>query len=87
MFRAEKDYGKLVSAALPLLKPDGVLLASTNAADLLPERFIESIEVAIKGAGRRVTQRHYVPQPPDFPVTRDEPAYLKTLWLRVTGGS
>ena len=87
VFRAEKDYGKLVTAALPLLKPDGVLLASTNAADLLPERFIEAIEVAIKGAGRRVTQRHYVPQPPDFPVTRDEPAYLKTVWLRVAGGS
>ena len=86
VFRAEKDYGKLVLAALPLLKPDGVLLASTNAADLLPERFIESIEVAIKGAGRRVTQRHYVPQPPDFPVSRDEPAYLKTVWLRVAGG-
>ena len=83
VFRAEKDYGKLVTTALPLLKPGGVLLASTNAADLLPERFIECIEVAIKSAGRRVTQRHYVPQPPDFPVTRDEPAYLKTAWLRV----
>ena len=83
VFRAEKDYGKLVTTALPLLKPGGVLLASTNAADLLPERFIECIEVAIKSAGRRVTQHHYVPQPPDFPVTRDEPAYLKTAWLRV----
>ena len=34
VFRAEKDYGALVSAALPLLKPGGVLFASTNAAGL-----------------------------------------------------
>lgn len=84
VFRAEKDYGKLVSAALPLLKPDGVLLASTNAAELAPERFIEMIDAAIQRAGRRVAQRHYVPQPPDFPITRDEPAYLKTVWVRVS---
>ena len=24
-----------------------------------------------------------MPQPPDFPITREEPAYLKTLWLRL----
>ena len=34
MFRAEKDYGALVAAALPLLKAGGTLLASTNAAGL-----------------------------------------------------
>ena len=32
VFRAEKDYGKLVAAALPLIKAGGVLFASTNAA-------------------------------------------------------
>jgi len=25
-----------------------------------------------------------VPQPPDFPVSRAEPAYLKTVWLRIS---
>jgi hypothetical protein len=34
-------------------------------------------------AGRRVRAEHYVPQPPDFPVSREEPAYLKTVWMRV----
>jgi hypothetical protein len=24
----------------------------------------------------------YVPQPPDFPITRAEPGYLKTVWLQ-----
>jgi 23S rRNA (cytosine1962-C5)-methyltransferase len=83
-FRAEKDYGRLVTAALPVLKPGGMLLASTNAADWLPEDFLAAVETAIRSARRKIVQRHYVPQPPDSPVSRAEPAYLKTVWLRTS---
>ena len=83
VFQAEKDYGKLVKAALPVLKPDGVLLASTNTATLAPEKFLEDISTAVRGAGRRIVKQHYVPQPPDFPITREEPGYLNTVWLRI----
>jgi 23S rRNA (cytosine1962-C5)-methyltransferase len=86
-FRAEDDYGRLVSLALPLLQPQGVLFAATNAARLDATAFIDQVHGAIAAAGRRIVQQHYVPQPPDFPVTRDEPAYLKTLWLRMDGPS
>ena len=82
-FRAEKDYGKLVTAALPVLKPGGILFASTNAASLPPENFLADVEAAIHAAKRKILQRHYVPQPPDFPVSRAEPAYLKTVWMRI----
>jgi 23S rRNA (cytosine1962-C5)-methyltransferase len=82
-FRADKDYGDLVTAALPVLKPDGILLASTNAADWPPENFLADVETAIHAAKRKTLQRHYVPQPPDFPISRAEPAYLKTVWLRI----
>jgi 23S rRNA (cytosine1962-C5)-methyltransferase len=82
-FRAESDYSRLVATALPLLKDQGVLLASTNAARLEPERFLEQLQAAVRSVGRRVTQQHYVPQPPDFPIHREEPAYLKTVWLRI----
>ncbi len=85
VFQAAKDYGRLVTAALPALKPGGVLLASTNAATLKPEDFLAQITAAIASAGRRIAQQHYVPQPPDFPITREEPAYLKTVWMRVEG--
>lgn len=84
-FRAEKDYGRLVSAALPLLKPNGVLFASTNAAAWPPEDFCRSVREAVRAGHRRVAREHYVPQPPDFPITREEPAHLKTLWLRISG--
>jgi 23S rRNA (cytosine1962-C5)-methyltransferase len=83
VFQAEKNYGALVAGALPLLKPGGTLLASTNAAGFAPEDFIEAVTGSIRRAGRRVALRHYAPQPPDFPIERAEPAYLKTLWLRV----
>jgi len=83
VFRAEKDYSKLVAAALPLLKSSGVLFASSNAEDWPPEHFVAMVEGAIRSGKRTILQRHYVPQPPDFPVSRAQPAYLKTLWLRV----
>jgi 23S rRNA (cytosine1962-C5)-methyltransferase len=81
VFQAEKDYGALAAAALPLLKRGGILFASTNAAGFAPEEFLETLDAAM--GVRRVVQRHYAPQPPDFPIERAEPAYLKTVWLRI----
>jgi 23S rRNA (cytosine1962-C5)-methyltransferase len=82
-FSAERDYGSLVAAALAVLAPGGVLLCSTNAARLPPPAFLEAVRGAVAAAGRTVVAEHYVPQPPDFVVTKEEPAYLKTVWLRV----
>ncbi|HZI30773.1 MAG TPA: pseudouridine synthase [Candidatus Binatia bacterium] len=84
VFRVEKNYGDLVNAALPVLKPEGVLLASTNAADWPPEKFLSSVTSAVRAAKRKIVNQHYVPQPPDFPVSRTEAAYLKTAWMRIS---
>lgn len=83
MFRAEADYGKLVAATLPVLAPDGVLFTSTNAAQLDPESFLDAVASAVRSDGRHVRRRQYVPQPPDFPVSAGEPAYLKTCWWQI----
>jgi 23S rRNA (cytosine1962-C5)-methyltransferase len=85
-FQAQKDYGGLVAQAVPLLQDGGVLLAGSNAGVWRPEEFVAAVEGAAAGQGRRIVQRHYAPQPPDFPITRDEPAYLKTLWVRLSQG-
>jgi len=82
-FQVRKDYDRLVREAIRLLAPGGILFASTNAANWKPEEFLESVREALSGAGRSVSQTHYAPQPPDFPITRSEPAYLKTAWLRI----
>jgi 23S rRNA G2069 N7-methylase RlmK/C1962 C5-methylase RlmI len=66
-----------------LLARGGVLFASTNAAGWAPEAFLAAVKAATHAAGRRILQEHYVPQPPDFPISRTEPAYLKTVWLRL----
>ena len=84
VFRAEKDYGGLAAAALLVLKSGGVLLASTNAATLSPEDFLHAIKQAVADHGRRILRQHYVPQPPDFPVTKAEPAYLKSVWMKIS---
>jgi 23S rRNA (cytosine1962-C5)-methyltransferase len=82
-FRAETDFHRLVAASLSCLKPDGVLFASSNAGQLSPELFLRQITEAIRASGRQIQQRYYAPQPPDFPIARDEPAHLKSLWLRI----
>jgi 23S rRNA (cytosine1962-C5)-methyltransferase len=83
VFRAEKDYGALLTAALPLVKPGGTILASCNTATLEPEIFVDTLGRSIVEAGRSLLSQIYIPQPPDFPVHRTEPAYLKTVWLQV----
>lgn len=83
VFRAETDYPRLVADALRLLRKGGVLFASSNAARWAPEPFLAAIHNAIDLAGRRIVQEKYFPQPPDFPISREEPGYLKTVWLRV----
>ena len=80
-FQAERDYDRLVEAALQVLSVPGVIFASTNAAKWSAEEFVSTVVGAARRSGRSILRQHYVPQPPDFPITRDEPGYLKTLWL------
>jgi 23S rRNA (cytosine1962-C5)-methyltransferase len=82
-FRAERDFRHLAAAALPLLASGGTLLACTNAARLRPEPFLESLRSAVHAAGRHIAIEHYVAQPPDFPITGEEPGHLKSVWFRV----
>jgi 23S rRNA (cytosine1962-C5)-methyltransferase len=83
-FKAPKDYGDLVKLALPLLNSGGVLFASTNAAEWPAEDFLASLRSTIAASHRDIVQEQYLPQPPDFPISREEPAYLKTIWLRLS---
>ncbi len=83
VFRVESDFAELVTAATAVLAPGGVLFASTNAARLEPEGWMEQVNAGLLAAGRVVERQLFVPQPPDFPTNRDEPGYLKTLWARV----
>ncbi|MBI2946885.1 MAG: class I SAM-dependent methyltransferase, partial [Verrucomicrobia bacterium] len=82
-FQVEKHYGQLVGACLPLLRRNGVLFASANASGWSPDAFRETVKRVIASAARGIVREHYVPQPPDFSVSRTEPAYLKTVWIEI----
>ena len=81
-WRAQKDYARLAVAAITLLEPGGLLFASSNAADWPPAHFMGMLEQALEKSGRKADAIHYVPQPADFPISRAEPGYLKTVWFR-----
>jgi 23S rRNA (cytosine1962-C5)-methyltransferase len=83
VFRVERDFAKLIHLAASLIKPGGRLFASSNAATWPPEDFLKSIAQGLESAGRTVSKQEYFPQPPDFPISKEEPAYLKTVWMRL----
>ncbi|MCC7374130.1 MAG: class I SAM-dependent methyltransferase [Verrucomicrobiales bacterium] len=86
VFRAEKDFDVLVASAGRVLKPGGILFASTNSARLEPHAFLTMAHRGLEAAGRKCHERVFMPQSPDFPTHRDEPGYLKTVWMRTVGG-
>ena len=83
VLRVERDFSRFIEKALWLLRPDGVLFCASNASEWRPENFLAEIRNAIRKGGREIVQEKYYPQPPDFPISRDEPGYLKTVWMRV----
>ncbi len=82
-FKIERELPELVSATSSVVAPGGVLFLSTNAAGIGPEKFDSIVRATLAQIGRPVLQSQYRAQPPDFPITRAEPAHLKTLWLRL----
>ncbi|RMD97948.1 MAG: class I SAM-dependent rRNA methyltransferase [Deltaproteobacteria bacterium] len=84
-FRAERDYGRLVSAALGVLRPEGFLLCSANAAKLKALAFRQAVFGALEAQGREFQILATPGAPPDFPTL---PAFpegepFKSCLLRV----
>lgn len=85
VFRVVKDYGKLIEASLPLLNPEGVILASTNAANLPARKFQAMIEAVF--SERKVNYQrlksYHLPQ--DFTQNSGVPDgnYLKVYLYQV----
>jgi 23S rRNA (cytosine1962-C5)-methyltransferase len=83
VFRAERDYGALIQSAAPLVAPGGWILASTNAQRIPADDFQSLVAGGITAAGHTVEDMHFAPQPFDFPVHKEQPAHLKTVWVKV----
>lgn len=79
-FAVERDYGRLARLALRLVAPGGMLLACCNAARLSASRFSQVLATSLEQEGRRCVRERLESQPPEYPVSTAEPAYLKVWW-------
>jgi 23S rRNA (cytosine1962-C5)-methyltransferase len=77
-FAAERDYGRLVAAAAPVVTPRGILVAATNHAGISPAQFTELVAQGLADAHRkgRVVARWHEPEI-DFPISPNTRPYLK----------
>ncbi|MGT2925931.1 class I SAM-dependent rRNA methyltransferase [Streptococcus cuniculipharyngis] len=82
-FSVAKDYHKLVSAALPLLNPAGILITSTNASNLSVEQFKQEVEKGMGGLAHTYLETRQLPD--DFTVNLADPTsnYLKVFTIQV----
>ncbi len=83
VFRVEHDLPRLLGIGLRLLRPAGLVFASSNSSQWQAEDFAEHLASAVKASGRKLKSLDYVAQPLDFPIHPREPAHLKSAWLRI----
>lgn len=78
---AEKDYPRLVAAALRVLEPGGWLVAASNLGSVSPKQFHGWLAEGAERAGRRLLVLLDAGAAPDFPAALDFPEgrYLKVV--------
>ena len=78
-FSVSKDYAKLVTYALRVLRPGGLLAMATNQGTFKPRAFQEAIMKGARKAKRPLQLIHSGTQAPDFPSALEFPEgrYLK----------
>ncbi|MEW4354152.1 class I SAM-dependent rRNA methyltransferase [Streptococcus pneumoniae] len=82
-FSVAKDYHKLIEESLEILAPNGILITSTNAANLSYKRFKQEIE---KGFGKILhTYLSEYGLPADFAYNKKDESsnYLKVFTIKV----
>lgn len=83
-FSVAKDYGRLIEDSVEILTNDGMIIASTNAANLPIKKFKQAIETAFqnKNVTYQLTESYRLPA--DFPASNfEESNYLKVLFYRI----
>ena len=82
-FSVAKDYHKLIAQSLDILNPKGIIIASTNAANVTIERFKQEIEKGFGTCPHRYVQVHRLPA--DFVYNKNDESsnYLKVFTIEV----
>lgn len=83
-FSAAKDYKDLLKKAIALTKPNGVIVASTNASNFDMKKFHSFIEKAFNEKGERYKMMEQFALPSDFKTIKEFKSgnYLKVVFIQ-----
>ena len=83
-FSVAKDYHKLISQSLEILNPGGIIIASTNAANVSRHKFTEQIDKGFAGRSYQILNQYGLPA--DFAYNKKDESsnYLKVISMKVS---
>ena len=83
-FSVAKDYHKLISQSLEILNPGGIIIASTNAANVSRQKFTEQIDKGFAGRSYQISNKFGLPA--DFAYNKKDESsnYLKVISMKVS---
>ena len=83
-FSVAKDYHKLISQSLEILNAGGIIIASTNAANVSRQKFTEQIDKGFAGRSYQILNKYGLPA--DFAYNKKDESsnYLKVISMKVS---
>ena len=83
-FSVAKDYHKLISQSLEILNHGGIIIASTNAANVSRQKFTEQIDKGFAGRSYQILNKYGLPA--DFAYNKKDESsnYLKVISMKVS---
>ena len=83
-FSVAKDYHKLISQSLEILNPGGIIIASTNSANVSRQKFTEQIDKGFAGRSYQILNKYGLPA--DFAYNKKDESsnYLKVISMKVS---
>ena len=83
-FSVAKDYHKLISQSLEILNPRGIIIASTNAANVSRQKFTEQIDKGFAERSYQILNKYGLPA--DFAYNKKDESsnYLKVISMKVS---
>lgn len=83
-FSVAKDYHKLISQSLEILNPGGIIIASTNTANVSRQKFTEQIDKGFAGRSYQILNKYGLPA--DFAYNKKDESsnYLKVISMKVS---
>ena len=83
-FSVAKDYHKLISQSLEILNPGGIIIASTNAANVSRQKFTEQIDKGFAGRSYQILNKYGLPADFSYNKKDESSNYLKVISMKVS---